>query len=95
MTKSPYWRGYNDGFKYQPTLVFEGGILSIKGKGYGDKDGSGHLSFKDDELAWANDSEDAGYRVLHLPRSELEAIRDHINECLGPYEDDANPKAED
>ena len=94
MTIKPYWRDMNDGLKYQPSLVFDGGILSIKGKGYGDKGGDGELVVKDDDLGWPSHSEDAGYRTLPLPRSELEAIRKHIASCHGPYSG-ANPRVTD
>lgn len=92
MTTKPYWRDYNDGFKYRPTLVFEGGHLSVKGTGYGDKDGEGEFGFKDDDLDFANDGSD--YRLLKLARPELEAIRKHIDECLGPYSQE-NPRVTD
>lgn len=94
MTTKPYWHDRNDGLKYQPTLVFEGGILSIKGKGYDDKDGDGELVVKDSNLGWGANPEDAEYRTLRLPRAELEAIRKHIAECHGPYSD-ANPRVTD
>lgn len=95
--KKPYYLNLDDGIKYEPALVFEGGILHIKGKGYGDKDGSGSFTIKEGDLQYPAHPEDEGYCTLYLPRSELDAIRKHINECIGPYVDDAiaNPRVTD
>jgi hypothetical protein len=97
MVRKPYWLNLSDGLKYQPALVFEGGILHINGKGYGDRDGAGTLTIKESDLHFPIHPEDEGYRILQLPRSELDAIRKHINECIGPYADDAteNPRVVD
>ncbi len=67
-----------DGIKRAPTLVFEGGQLGILAEGFGDKNGSGRLVIKESDLEFDQD----GYCTLPLPRSELIAIRDHINKSL-------------
>lgn len=67
--------------KYRPTLSFCEGLIDIRLKGYGEQDGSGHISFKDDDLEWG-DGEDSHWRYMNLPKSELEAIRDFLNEWL-------------
>lgn len=84
----PYWRDYPADQKVSPGLAFEGGSLSIKGQGFGDQDGSGEFTFKDEDLEWGH-GEDEGYRSIRLGKSELAAIRQAIAACHGPYFNDA------
>ena len=58
-------------------LVFVDGLLEIKVTGYGKEDGSGVLSFKEDDP-------DEGRRYAIIPKSELESIRDFLNKWLPP-----------
>lgn len=68
--------------KLQRTLIFEGGILHIKIAGYPGEEGSGELVVKEDDLDFPLHHEDEGYRILKLPRSELEEIRDYITKAM-------------
>lgn len=70
-----------DELKTRPVLVFSEGLIDIRSTGYGDQNGSGHISFKDDNLEWG-DGENHNYRFMNLPKSEMEAIRDFLNEWL-------------
>lgn len=75
--------------KYQECLGFglrgdnAEGWLTIRTSGYGEQDGNGWLSFKDDDLEC--EQEDGPlYRVANLPASELIAIRDFLNRIFPP-----------
>lgn len=70
-----------DELKCLPTLSFVEGLLEIRTAGYGNENGSGRISFKDDDLDWG-DGEDSHWRFMRLPKAELEAIRDFLNEHL-------------
>lgn len=87
------WRArYPSGQKAKATLCFDGGALSINGPGYGDKCGDGEIEVNENDLVCSPDPEDADYRTLKLFRSELIAIRDHIDEFL--IDDDAPPSCD-
>lgn len=64
--------------KTAPTLIFEGGQLSILTRGFGEKDGSGKLIVKETDLEFDGE----GYCTLPIARTELIAIRDHISKHL-------------
>lgn len=64
--------------KTAPTLIFEGGELSILTRGFGEKDGSGELIVKETDLEFDGE----GYCTLPIARTELIAIRDHISKHL-------------
>lgn len=65
--------------KVSPTLLFEGGSVTVNATGYGAKDGSGYLAFKDDDLQW----DDYETRFVNVAKSELEGIRDFLIQHLG------------
>lgn len=55
-------------------LVFADGALHLN------RDGTGSLVFREDELEWEPDDESpVDYRVAKLPASEVIAIRDELN----------------
>lgn len=64
-------------------LSFEGGLLTINLAGYGEQNGSGRLSFKEEDLDWGH-GEDMDWRSIRLPKSELEELRNFLNERLPP-----------
>lgn len=63
------------------SLYFDGGLLTINTEGHGDKDGSGCLIVREDDLEWLT-GEDKDFVRLPLPHSEMVALRDHLNEHL-------------
>lgn len=70
-----------DELKRAASLSFEGGLLTVNLQGYDQRNGDGRISFKDDDLDWGH-GEDHGWRFMSLPKSELEAIRDWLNQHL-------------
>lgn len=69
------------GLKRGATLSFCDGLLNVQISGYGSHDGAGRIYFREDDLQWG-DGEDSHWRFMRLPKSELEAIRDFLNEHL-------------
>lgn len=63
-------------------LVFEGGTLTVNESGYGNRDGAGCLSFREDDLEWDADPASAATRYVNLPKSEIIAIRDFLNKMF-------------
>lgn len=70
-----------DELKRVATISFCEGLLDINLSGCGDKDGAGRISFTDNDLDWGH-GEDSHWRFMRLPKSELEAIRDFLNQHL-------------
>lgn len=69
--------------KSELILSFEGGCLAVRQEGYGDQNGDGRLTFRDDDLDWDEGAESMVIvRSIRLPRSELEAIRDFLVKTL-------------
>jgi len=58
-------------------LSFEPGVLNVN------RDGSGSIAFKDDDLDWEG-GEQGGpdYRFANIPASEMVAIRDFLNKWV-------------
>jgi len=67
--------------KNAATFGFCEGLIEINLSGYGDEDGAGRVSFKEDDLDWG-DGEDSNWRFMRLAKSELEAIRDFLNQHM-------------
>jgi hypothetical protein len=75
--------GANQVIKKSAVLSFQGGELAIRIEGYDANDGSGEFQFDDDNLEHlAHDDRDGSYWVSRLLKSELEALRDFLNEWL-------------
>lgn len=77
--------------KRAASLSFDDGLLSVNLEGYGEKNGAGRISFTDNDLDWG-DGEDAHWRFMRLPKSELEAIRDFLNEHLAVQPEKPAPR---
>lgn len=72
-----------DGLKYQETLGFEGGSITIRTTNNGDKDGTGWFCFGEDGQRLEYDEEWGNYfHIVDVPNSELIAIRDKLNEIF-------------
>lgn len=70
------------GMKYQETLGFEGGSITIKTVGYGDSDGNGWFCFAEDECDAEENEDGKLYWIVNTPNPELIAIRDKLNEIF-------------
>ena len=71
-----------DGMKYQETLGFEGGSLTVRTMGYGDSDGNGWFCFAEEDAEWEDGEDGKSYRIVNVPNSELIALRDKLNEVF-------------
>lgn len=70
--------------KYGASFQFEGGTLTVKRSGYGEKDGCATLAFKDSDLEYEYDRSDVATRWIEIARSEAVAIRDFLNKEYPP-----------
>lgn len=62
-------------------LNFEPGVLEIYGEGHGDKEGSGCLTFNEDDVEWEPSNYGSGGVIrVKLSRSELLEIAQHISQ---------------
>lgn len=78
----PYFVADSAPLKRCAVLSFEGGLIEVNLEGYGERDGAGRVSFKEDDLDYGH-GEDRGWRYMRLPKSELEEIRDFLIQHLG------------
>lgn len=69
--------------KKSATLGFEGGMLSIRIAGHGEKDGSGFFQFEAADAEWLQHDESSGsYLRFEVEKSELIELRSYLNEHL-------------
>jgi len=62
--------------KHGAVLSFVDGLLEVN------DNGDGRISFKEDDLEWADGTDH--WRFARLKKSELESIRDFLNKWLPP-----------
>lgn len=71
--------------KYSATLVFEGGSISFRRSGHGEKDGGARFTFKEDDLEHEyDDTGFGGTRWVDIEKSEMIELRDFLNKELPP-----------
>lgn len=76
---------YPPDVKTQPAFVFETGILHVKQQGYGDEDGDGSLTFREDALVWEqSDDSSKMYASVRVCRDDLLFLRDKLCELFPP-----------
>ena len=78
-------RGKDAVRKSSQALSFLGGVLVVTTDGSGEDDGSGHIALDEAELRREPNEKAAGYTSwVNVPKSELLALRDFLNERFPP-----------
>lgn len=76
--------------KYAYSFSFEPGCIEIKTAGYGDRNGSGHIAFDEENVDWEpKEDRDGSILVVRVEKSEWLSIRDFLNKRFPvPSEED-------
>ena len=76
-------------WKNNPTLIFDGGTISIRLSGYGDSNGDGFFTFDEDDAEQHPHSDKVGsYFTVKIAKSEMLEIRNWLTDQLKKAQDE-------